>query len=239
MSRSGVGLKYKGTGRLSMPWPSAVCFASALMLIMPMLVDLARAAVPGGMDIEIPLSELKNVKKGAPPKKAAGKPKTKNKSEAPSQGAIADEAVSPKLPDQTKSPANETRSVAAGEKAPSNPPATPAPAPENTKISHEPYSFVVANKSTVIHAVIYREADELKSVTCRIRVAKKGAPTTVKMKRLDDSRFTYTATLPGLPLEMSSLSYAIIVVDSSGKESISQEFVTPVKSSPLVPSWQN
>lgn len=197
------------------------------------------ATIPEGINFEIPLSELKKVKKVVPSKKTAGKSKAEKKSEVPSQLAVANATPSPSPPDQVKSSGNEANSAATGEKAPDNPPATPAPAPESTKISHDPYSFVVAGKNTIIQAVIYRNAEEIKSVICRMRTTKKGASTTVKMKKADDSRFTYTATLPGLFPEMSSLSYSIIVVDSFGNESISQEFVTPVISSPVVPGWQN
>jgi hypothetical protein len=239
MSWGNNNLSDNNAGRYSIAWSDAVCFAAALMLIMPMYADSAAAAVPVGMDVEIPLSELNKVKKEAPPKKTAGKPKTNKKSDGKSQGTVTDATTAPKITDQSKKSGNEAINASNGDKALGNPPANPASEPENLKISHDPYSFVVAGKSTLIHAVIYRDAEELKSVTCRIRTTNKGEPTTVTMQKTNDSRFTYTATLPGLSPEMSSLSYAIVVVDSAGKESVSQEFVTPVKSSPLVPSWQN
>lgn len=214
------------------------CFIT--MLIGLLLSTSSHAApVAGAVDFEIPLIELNKVKKKSPPKRSAGRHKTKKRSDSRTQISAADAPVSPVLPDQAKSPGNEIQSKVDVESAPGNPPAKSSPAAESFKISHDPYSFVVTGRDTVIHAVIYRKADELASVACRMRITKKGATSTIMMKKVDNTLFTYTATLPGLPPEMQSLSYSIVAVDSSGIESVSQEFVTPVIAFGVVPSWQN
>jgi len=96
----------------------------------------------------------------------------------------------------------------------------------------------VTGKSTVIKAVIYREADDLQTVSCRIREAETGALTVVRMANVDGFRFTYSATLPEVAADASSLRYTIAAIDLSDTTSMSQEFMSPVTSSPLVPGWQ-
>lgn len=115
--------------------------------------------------------------------------------------------------------------------------AKPAPPAENTPILHSPYSFVVAEKRTIISAVINSKAD-ISEVTCLLPAAEGGKDTLIKMEKVDGTLYTYTATLPGLPQKSSSLRYTIMFTDSKGGETRSREFVTPVNQSPLVPSWQ-
>ncbi len=100
-----------------------------------------------------------------------------------------------------------------------------------------PYSFVVAGKRTVIQAVINSEAD-IQAVNCAIHGGAGGAKALIKMEKVGGTQFTYTTNLPGLAPENPFLLYTIIVVDSTGRETRSQEFVTPVTSSPVVPGWQ-
>lgn len=115
--------------------------------------------------------------------------------------------------------------------------AKPAATPENTQILHSPYSFVVADKRTVISAVINSKSD-IQEVNCTLPASEGGKGTEIKMEKVEGTRFTYTATLPGVPPKTSSLRYTISFVDTQGKDTRSREFVTPVSASPLIPSWQ-
>jgi hypothetical protein len=140
--------------------------------------------------------------------------------------------------DNAKSPGSEPKTAAHGETPPQPVPITSDPIKENVWISHIANSFVVADKSTVIHAVIYTREVDPREVNCTVRVTEAGPPSVVKMVKVGGSQFTYSATLPGLAPTVSSLRYTIVVTDSLGKESRSPEFVTPVKVTPVVPSWQ-
>jgi hypothetical protein len=123
------------------------------------------------------------------------------------------------------------------EAAPQNVPLQPEPM-QPFRIFNVPYSFVVTGKSTVIKAVIYRDANDLQAVNCKIRATDSGVLSVVKMAKVEGSRFTYSAILPEVPAQASSLRYRVVAVDSSDREAISREFSTPVKFSPLVPGWQ-
>ena len=188
----------------------------AVLLVMPLGVVSAAPAVSGEKEYEIPLSELNKVKKKTPSKRATNEYK-KKKGDAKSEGTSS----------ATASP-NET----AGQ-------TTTSPDESNTtRINHVPYSFIVTGKRTLIHAVIDSKGD-MREVNCTLQTTEGAAETLVKMEKVDGTRFTYKALLPALPPENLSLRYTIIAVDSTGKETRSREFVSPVTLSPLVPSWQS
>lgn len=115
--------------------------------------------------------------------------------------------------------------------------AKPVESPESMQILHSPFSFVVADKRTVISVVINSKAD-IKEVNCTLPAVEGGKDTLVKMEKVNGTLYTYTATLPGQPLKSSALRYTISFIDSKGVETRSRDFVTPVSPSPLVPSWQ-
>ena len=95
--------------------------------------------------------------------------------------------------------------------------------PDSVHISHEPYSYVVPGKLTVIKAIISREA--VQSVRCRFRSLDKGGYASVAMAKAPGSQFTYVATLPALKPGAAALSYRFIVIGASGIQTFSQEFV--------------
>jgi len=111
---------------------------------------------------------------------------------------------------------------------------------EKILISHDPYSYVVAGKQTVILAVISGQ-DDIKAVSCRFRGEEKGddsAVTAVTMTKVEGTHFTYRAILPGLAPDSRFLHYRLVAVDTQGREIQSREFSTAVRTSTVVPGWQ-
>ncbi len=230
-----------------------ILFATALPLLMPMYAVEALSAPSGGMSFDIPTTELSRAKKvpaasgtsfdvpaselkSAAAKPAAVKPKKKKKSVAKDHGLETAAAAPTQAADQAKSKGSATAG-ATSLATPQKSTLWAGPA-QPFRTFNVPYSFVVTGKSTVIKAVIYREADDLRAVNCMLRLPESAAPTVVKMAKVDGSRFTYSAILPEVPVGASSIRYTIVAVDSSDTQAVSQEFLTPVRFSPLVPGWQ-
>ena len=249
--RTGGAFSAIGTGSL---------WVVVLLLIMPMYAAAAKTAGSGGMDIEIPMRELGREKRETPAKPAVGKTAGSGEAdfEIPLRQLSREKQETPVKPAANRVKVKK-RSVAKAQKTKAAPgaaaqPVEQAQAPAGSseaqqsalqteanqpfRIFNVPYSFVVTGKSTVIKAVIYREADDLQSVNCKIRAAATGANSVVKMAKVDGFRFTYAATLPEAAVDASSLRYTIVAIDSSLTESISPEFASPTKFSPLVPDWQ-
>ena len=195
-----------------------------VLLVTAMPVQSVFAA--GGNDYEIPLSELKKVEKKKPKKAETRKRKEKKKADTTSQetprevsGAVAAPGQSAPLAPETAQPGAEVMKT-----------------PDNAHISHEPYSYVAPGKRTVIKAVISREA--VQSVRCRFRSLDKGGYASVAMAKAPGSQYTYVATLPALEPGAAALRYRFIVVDASGNQTYSQEFVIPVNPTSAMPGWQ-
>ncbi|QEM67108.1 hypothetical protein FO488_02315 [Geobacter sp. FeAm09] len=197
---------------------------AAAMLVQP--VSGLPATSAAGSDYEIPLSELKKVEK-----KKAKKAETRKRAERKRVRAAAQETT-------------RAASEPAGAPAAQPVPAPPAPrsveaapeTPDSVHISHEPYSYVVPGKRTIVKAVV--SLDGVQAVRCRFRAGEKGGDALVSMTRAPGSQFTYGATLPPLESGAMALRYRFIVVDATGHEIHSREFVTPVKITPVVPGWQ-
>jgi hypothetical protein len=200
-----------------------VAVAMTVLFVIPVNVVSAAPANTGGTDYDIPISELNKVKKKTPLKRVTNE-SIKKKSAAKPQESSSKITV-PVEP------------AAQGGTVHQKNPVVSEPLPENIQIHHAPYSFVVAGKRTVIYAVIDSKAD-IKEVNCSFHVAEGGVQTLVKMVKVNGTQFTYTAVLPGLTPKSPSLRYTIVAVDTLGKENRSREFVTPVMSSLVVPSWQ-
>lgn len=230
-----------------------------LLLIMPMYATAAKTAGSGGMDIEIPMRELGREKRETPAKPAAAKTAGSGEAdfEIPLRQLSREKQETPVKPAANRVKVKK-RSVAKAQKPKAAPgaaqPVEQAQAPVGSseaqqsalqpeanqpfRIFNVPYSFVVTGRSTVIKAVIYRESADLQAVNCTIRAAETGALSQVKMAKVDGSRFTYAATLPAMVTDTFALRYSIHAIDSSGTESVSPEFASPVSASPLVPGWQ-
>lgn len=221
-------------GTLSMLYFRIIAVLLAVLIVVP--VNIVSAAQPntGGTNFDIPISELNKVKKKTTSKRILIKSKKKivdaeklessSKTTSPTDPAGKTQ-IQPVVPDNVVQ--LETTPKAAEQFQES----------EKVQTHHSPYSFVVAGKRTIIHAVINSKADILE-VNCILREADGREQTQVKMEKVTGTRFTFMASLPGQLREGSSLRYNIVVVDSQGTKTRSQEFVTPVTSSPVVPSWQ-
>lgn len=206
----------------------------AVLFVMQLNPALVAQASPGGTDFDIPISELNKVKKKNPVKRVKSEHKKKKKS-AKSQESSS-KTAEPGKPDGQADTAPAV-SIGSDDSGTTHAKSPDVNRSEDTVINHFPYSFIVADKQTVISSVINSRSD-IKEVTCSISTNEGGAKTLVKMEKVDGTHFTYKATLPPLPLGSTSLRYTIDVVDSQGRNMHSKEFVTPVTVSPVVPSWQ-
>lgn len=199
--------------------------ATALLVPSGFCVPAAYSA--GGNDYEIPLADLKKVEKKKA-KKVAGRKRTeKKKAHAASQEAPQEAPGATAAPDQPAPLPPETEKSVV----------EVMDSPDSTYISHEPYSYVIPGKRTVIKAIFSRDA--VQSVRCRFRSLERGGYASIAMTKLPGSQFTYVATLPALESGVAALlRYRFLVVDASGAKTYSQEFVTPVKSTSVMPGWQ-
>lgn len=188
------------------------------------------SAVAAVSNYEIPLGELQKVKKERPPKRET-RERRKKKSDVPAETNSYGVVVQPESTAVTgaaATPANEvTVKTDSTEKAAANP----------LTIHHEPYSYVISGKRTVIQAVISSTAS-IQSAYCRFRSAENGAYAQVPMQSAPGTFFTFTATLPGLGASSKALRYSIVAVDSAGNEMKSQEYSIDVKASSVLPGWQ-
>lgn len=218
---------------------AGILTATAALLAMSLNVVSAASSVNAKTGYDIPLSELNEIKKKASSKRVTKKSKSKKKSDAEPRESSSETTVPVEAVDQIKQPSVDSNNAIQEEAVNPKSPATVEPLPDsvNTRIHHSPYSYIVADRRTVIHAVIGSDV-EIQEVNCTFRAVAGEAWTPVKMVKVDGSQFTYTAILPGLSTKTYSLRYTIDVVDSLGKVTRSQEFVTPVKQSPFVPGWQ-
>ncbi len=116
-------------------------------------------------------------------------------------------------------------------------PVVPSDETGSVTISHIPFSFVVAEKQTLIQAVISSK-NEVKDVHCVVQTTDEGKPTVIPMTKTADTLYTYEGKLPEQPSGSQSLRYRIVTRDSLDKETKSKEFVTPVTPSSVVPGWQ-
>lgn len=182
-------------------------------------VPVQSVSAAGGSDYEIPLSELKKVEKKK--QKKAETRKRKKRKEADSASRETSHKVPTSTPLEPETPQHAAEVMET---------------PDSAHISHEPYSYVVADRRTVIKAIISMEA--VQSVRCRFRSLDKGGYASVAMPREPGSQFTYVATLPPLKPGAPALRYRFIVVGASGVQTYSQEFSMPVKQTSLMPGWQ-
>ena len=180
----------------------------------------------GENDFEIPLSELKKVEKKKPKQTETRKRKEKKKADTTSRETPREASATAAPPGQPAPFVQET----------AIPREEVMETPDSAHIGHEPYSYVVPGKRTVIKAVISREAAQ--SVRCRFRSLDKGGYASVAMAKAPGSQFTYVATLPALEQGAAVLRYRFIVADASGNQTYSQEFVIPVKPTSVMPGWQ-
>lgn len=216
-----------------------ITVAMAALLFTPS--GTAFAAAPGspGTGFEIPISDLKTVKKKAPPKRTKKEAKKKKTVDGGEKKTSPETAEPTETFVSIKRPNPEPGGAPLTELLNQKPSLAIESLPEtgNTKILHSPYSFVAAGKRTVINTVIDSPTD-IQEVNCSVRTGDGTERTQVKMVKANGTQYTYTATLPGLLPKTSELSYFIYVIDTQGRVTRSKEFVTLVKSLPFVPGWQ-
>ena len=204
-----------------------------------------------GKNFEIPLSDLKKGEKKAKrsdTRGRKGKKKTESAEQEDPREATEPGGDSRKPAPSTGGPATEftpetqvLQRQATPEKrggAASGVAGTTAPTADGISIVHDPYSYVVAGKCTVIKTVIISAPEGLRAVCCRFRTAETGGFARVPMTKEQGTNYTYTATLPPLSPGAESLRYMLIATDASGKETLSREFSIPVRGTSVVPGWQ-
>lgn len=215
--------------------------AVALTALLFVPTDTAFAATPAssGSGFEIPISDLKTVKKKSPPKRVKKEAKKKKTTDGEHKKSSSEITAIPETTLPMRVQAVESNNTPQDERISQKPSPAAESLPEidSTKILHSPYDFVTAGKRTVISAVIDSPAD-IQEVNCSVRTGNGAERVQVTMVKAPGTRFTYTATLPGLPPKTPELTYTISVVDSQGKVTRSREFVTLVKSLPFLPGWQ-
>lgn len=221
--------------------PISVTVLITLLLISSAWAAAPSASAPDASGYEISLGELKKVKKDRPVKKEIKVRRKKVKSESmverPSNYAVEKSGAPDQLPVAVPSvldgaTTSENKAGSASGKTASSEIST-----GSVTIHHDPYSYVITGKRTVIQAVI-SSADSIQAVYCRFRAVENSSSANVPMAQVSGTQFTYGATLPSLAAASRSLRYSIIVVDSSGAETRSREFVIAVKPSAVLPGWQ-
>jgi len=195
------------------------------MVLLAVAMPVRPVFSAGGDDYEIPLSDLKKVEKKKPKKAETRKHTGKKKAAAARQAPPREESGPVEIQPAPLVP--ETAMRGEGFAGP----------PDSDHISHEPYSYVVPGKLTVLKAIISRDA--VQYVRCRFRSLERGGYASVAMTKAPGSQFTYVATLPPLePGVAALLRYRIVAMDASGTLTYSEEFVIPVKSTSVMPGWQ-
>lgn len=111
-----------------------------------------------------------------------------------------------------------------------------AGAESSLRFYHEAYSYVIPGRNIRIKAVVSTSAKE-NDIICSIRWDGRNAVMQVPMKKIEGTRFSYTAVLPPPPLETGTVTYILRVVTEGKIVSESREYSIPVKNS-IVPIWQ-
>lgn len=202
------------------------------LMAMTLPISTSWAAAPSDASgYEISLGELHKVKKERPVKKEIKERKRKKSESAghrPALGAIVPPGAVITTPADVSGEAGRVVSPE---------PAQPAVSAATITIHHDPYSFVIKGKRTIIQAVI-SSVDNIQSVYCRFRAAESASYAVIPMLQAQGTLFTYVATLPALDAASRTLRYSVVAVDASGVEARSQEFVITVKPSTVLPGWQ-
>ena len=214
-----------------MNFSRAVTPCVAVIAVTTFLGITSPVSASGFTDYDIALQELNKVKKVQPKKEIKKRRKQRTMKKPASTGKSA-KPVAVEIPSPVISES--------GAAVPSD--GTPVvesmqPAVDKVDISHDPFSYVVIGKRILLQAVV-DSTENMAGIFCRFRSAKADAWGRVPMTQVDDTHFTYKATLPALAPDARALLYSFVVVDLQSKEVISREYTMPVKSSLIVPGWQ-
>lgn len=160
----------------------------------------------------------------SPPRPSVAQPETKPAPAAP------EPEKSASAPSVTIEPATAKPAV--------NPTDRPLPPEEEEyRISHEPFSYLVAGKMTKLMAVVISKNDVL-TMRCRFRAGEKGQYGEIEMLLAPGSKFTYSAVIPALIPGATALYYEFVLTDNQGKKFRSQEYRIPLNATAVVPGWQ-
>lgn len=107
-----------------------------------------------------------------------------------------------------------------------------------SRISHEPYSYLVAGKLTTLMAVAISK-NNVRSMHCRFRAKENGPYAEVEMSLVPGSKFTYSAVIPALIPGSAFLYYEFVLTEDQGKKVRSKEFNIPINATVVVPGWQH
>lgn len=159
---------------------------------------------------------------------------------APPQPSVAQPETKPapaaSEPEKTASTPSVTIEPATAK--PAGPADRPLPAEEEEyRISHEPFSYLVAGKMTKLMAVVISKNDVL-TMRCRFRAGEKGQYGEIEMLLAPGSKFTYSAVIPALIPGATALYYEFVLTDNQGKKFRSQEYRIPLNATAVVPGWQ-
>ena len=217
--------------RCSMNFSRAVTPCVAVIAVMSFLGVTSPVSASGFTDYDIALQELNKVKKVQPKKEIKKRRKQRTVKKTASTGKSAKPVVI-EIPSPLKSES--------GAAVLSN--GTPVvesmqPAVDKVDISHEPFSYVVTGKRILLQAVV-DSTENMEGIFCRFRSTTSEAWARVPMTQVEDTHFTYKAILPALASGARAILYTFVVVDLQGKEVIGREYTMPVKSSLIVPGWQ-
>lgn len=153
---------------------------------------------------------------------------------APKAAAAAPAAVSlppaPSLKPPMPAPAAVVQPLVA-QQAPVTPPAG------NATIIHDPNSYIVTGKRTVILAVV-SSPGEIRSVLCHFRAAADSPDASVPMVKVPGTQFTYSAVIPALAPGATVLRYTFSAIDARDRVARSREYEVKVVNLPVVPGWQ-
>jgi hypothetical protein len=216
----------------------------------------------GNKDFEIPLSTLKKGEKKKSRKQGENSRKESKNTESEEKGPQNSQPEAAKKSSAVEAPQTSTPSTSAPavttiqdvETAKSKMTAGDTPKenvqddksatgltgnlPDEFLIIHEPFSFVVGGKPTIINAVVTSSLSTVHTVNCSFRASDKGSSAILQMKKVPGSLYTYTAVLPPLVKNSGTLRYIFIARDSLKRETRSREFAIPLKMTMVVPGWQ-
>ena len=216
-----------------------------IFLALPAFSASSSPSVSDNSSYEIPLSDLKAVDKNKAKKAEKNLHKKKKKSshtnhktsDTPSKDSVTHGNSSYSAMDLNVLPKEALQQLAPNQiqRENSNNPSVNSTSTDEIRIIHDPYSYVVSGKRTIIKTIISSRY-ALKSIYCQFRGT--GGSGLVPMTKIEGSQYTYSAILPALEQNTPALKYLFLAVDTQGNKTSSQEFVTAANSNAAVPGWQ-
>lgn len=228
------------------------------LLIFPLILSVTSFVClsVNAADFDIPIEELKKVKK-KPAKSEHSKRDYKKRKKTAKNSDEPKVEVTKKEEAATVAAKDETNSLANLDNGGAVQLSTPKPAEtvidekkadiKNVQkseksnsifISHTPYNFIIPEHRTVIKAILSASSD-IKIAELEFYADDNPSESAIlKFEKLADSKFTYKATIPAVAKEAQKLSYKIKVVAENGENFETQTFSTAISSENIIPGWQ-